>query len=213
MVAFASQTGVVDAQRSAPSAPSAPPSNRAGADGIVRLWDVPTREQIEPPLRGHTRPVSSVAFSPDGRTVASTGADSTVRLWDVSAHRALGQPIRDLRPGGPPSARTAARSRPRATTGRCACGTSARTPSSARRFAATTARCGASPSARTGDPRQLRRRQDGSALGRHPVARPRRPDGASLRHRVGQPEPLRVGRPRARHRLPHDLSGLRTQFT
>jgi WD40 repeat protein len=67
MVAFASQTGVVDAQR---SAPSAPPSNRAGADGIVRLWDVPTREQIEPPLRGHTRPVSSVAFSPDGRSPA-----------------------------------------------------------------------------------------------------------------------------------------------
>ena len=57
-----------------------------------------THQQIGAPLTGrHNTGYEPVAFSPDGKILASTNPDGTVRLWNVATHQELGSP---LYPGG-----------------------------------------------------------------------------------------------------------------
>ncbi|WP_406270826.1 caspase family protein [Streptomyces sp. NBC_00191] len=44
-------------------------------------------------LTGHSTQVFSVAFSPDGKLLASSSNDNTVRLWDVATRKQLGNPL------------------------------------------------------------------------------------------------------------------------
>ena len=82
-----------------------------GEDNTIILWDMTTGEHIKTLARptgpfvgptdtlvGHTDTVYSVAFSPDGTTLASGSEDSTIILWDMTT----GEHIKTLaRPTGP----------------------------------------------------------------------------------------------------------------
>ena len=57
----------------------------AGDSNTIKLWDLQDDTVIT--LRGHTRQISSVAFSPDGQHVVSGGDDWTFRLWNVNTQQ------------------------------------------------------------------------------------------------------------------------------
>ncbi len=58
------------------------------SENLVRLRDAGTG-RIARVLAGHKQPVMALAFSPDGRTLATSGADSTVKLWNLASGQEL----------------------------------------------------------------------------------------------------------------------------
>ncbi len=51
--------------------------------GVIYLWDGVTGE-LKTTLIGHTASVTTLAFNPEGSTLASGGDDEVIRFWDVT---------------------------------------------------------------------------------------------------------------------------------
>ncbi|KZT68736.1 WD40 repeat-like protein [Daedalea quercina L-15889] len=72
---------------------------------ITRVWQgqlerrlqVHTKQSLEVlpllTLHGHESPVRQLAFSPDGRRIASASTDGIIRFWDTGTGDAIGQPV------------------------------------------------------------------------------------------------------------------------
>jgi len=60
----------------------------------VRLYLTLTGQQIGVPLEGHTDYITAIAFSQDGRILATGSRDRTIRIWDGSSGTFSGQVLR-----------------------------------------------------------------------------------------------------------------------
>jgi hypothetical protein len=56
--------------------------------GELRVWEAETGKEVLP-LKGHTGAVCSVAFSPDGKFLASGSGDGVVKVWDLTGRKSL----------------------------------------------------------------------------------------------------------------------------
>ncbi|HET6247667.1 MAG TPA: WD40 repeat domain-containing protein [Tepidisphaeraceae bacterium] len=59
-----------------------------GFDNNIQLWNTAPPTLLAT-LKGHTDAIYSLAFSPDGKFLASGSPDRSIRIWDVGSHQSI----------------------------------------------------------------------------------------------------------------------------
>jgi WD40 repeat protein len=52
-------------------------------DAEINIWHVDTQKLIES-VRGHTKSVTNILISPNGKLMISTSYDGTILVWELS---------------------------------------------------------------------------------------------------------------------------------
>lgn len=65
----------------------------AASSHVVNMWDLESRTIVGEPFIGHTDVVQCIAYSRDGRFIASGSDDKSVRVWDVESRRLIREPF------------------------------------------------------------------------------------------------------------------------
>ena len=65
-------------------------------DHTAKVWDAKSGRELLT-LRGHSEPLDGVAFSPDGKRLATASGDKTAKVWDAES----GKELLTLRHSGP----------------------------------------------------------------------------------------------------------------
>jgi len=74
------------------------PNGTAIDNGAVQLWDVATRRSTGPPINAVSNSarggvLTGLAFSANGKMLATSGTDGMARLWNVATRHQVGPPI------------------------------------------------------------------------------------------------------------------------
>jgi WD40 repeat protein len=64
-----------------------------GSIGMTKLWDVASGKELHTlPSKSSSLSIYSVAFSPDGKTLATVSETKVIELWDVASGKQLNAP-------------------------------------------------------------------------------------------------------------------------
>ena len=63
-------------------------SHDLASDHTAKLWDAESGKELLT-LRGHSDPVYGVAFSPDGKRLATASGDRTVQVYELDVRELL----------------------------------------------------------------------------------------------------------------------------
>ena len=58
----------------------------------IRIWNLANGKEIKK-LEGHQSRINSVAYSPDGKFVASCSEERTIRIWNLE----YGKEVKDIK--------------------------------------------------------------------------------------------------------------------